>query len=70
MYPVYVKDGQEQIAPTPRDEVRLRFTGWQLKDEPANPADAVDAGDGSPPADNPAPGEQTTRRGKRGSNTD
>lgn len=34
MHPVYVKDEKEQVAPTPLDEVRLRFNGWRLKGTP------------------------------------
>jgi hypothetical protein len=60
MHPVYVKDGQEQIAPTPRDEVRLRFAGWRLKNSepPAEPA----ADSSETPAES-----SSSRRPRRGS---
>lgn len=68
MYPVYVKGDQEQIAPTPRDEVRLRFAGWRRKEEPAPQQPSADetssdamTSEAEPPAES-----STTRRTKRG----
>jgi hypothetical protein len=69
MHPVYVKGDQEQVAPTPLDEVRLKFNGWRLKGAPVKapaqpaPADpAEQAGSGEPAADESAENPKPRRR--------
>ncbi|MCW2904928.1 MAG: hypothetical protein JWO67_7193 [Streptosporangiaceae bacterium] len=56
-YPVYVKDGVELMAGSVSEEVRLRWSGWRLKQQPTPevPADGAPEvpSDGAPATPDP-----------------